>query len=139
MRDGKLTHNGPYTFAITGYADFIALLEDAELPTPEGDLRKFVRKVLAPTIGSLEEGRYGRYANALLIVVNGEVFSYRGGEIDVAGMEGIYALGSGGSYAETYLYSLRRPVRASDVRRALEVAASLDAYSSGPFTVKEVR
>lgn len=139
MRDGKLIQNGPYTFAVTGYADFIPLLEDADLPAPEGDLRKFVRRVLAPELGRIEKEHYGSYSNALLIVVGGEVFSYRGAQIDIAGAEGVYALGSGGSYAENYLLSLRRPILSADVRRALVVASNRDAYTSGPFTVKEVR
>ncbi len=139
MRDGKLTKNGPYTFAVTGFADFITVLEDAELPLPEGDLRRFVRKTLAPALEALETERYGSCENALLIVVGGEVFTYSDGDIGIANMEGVYALGSGGRFAENYLLSLRRPVLSRDVKRSLEVAASRDAFTSGPFFVKEVR
>lgn len=139
LRDGKVVRNGSYTFGVSGIADMMHALEDAELPSPTGDLTKFVRNDLCSFLSALEKDMFGDFVSSLIIVVHGEIFTYRAGRIDFANIQNVHSAGSGGEYAENYLLSLNKQYRPSDVRRALEFAASRDSYTSGPFSVHEIR
>ena len=139
LRDGKIVKSGRYTFGVAGHGGFPDVLADADLPVVEGDTRKFVRRVLAPEVARLEKEAFGEFVSACLVVVNGEVFEYAQGRIGAATSQGVYGVGSGSEYAVGYLLGLRRSPLYADVKRSLVVAASRDSYTSGPFTVQEVR
>jgi ATP-dependent protease HslVU (ClpYQ) peptidase subunit len=112
-------------------------------PTPtEKDLKDLYHFMIVKTVPSLrkslqdngfnfEDAKDGEdYRFQFLVAVNGTLFSIDDDLAVAMRSDGIYAVGSGAKYAIGALYA------GADYMEAMRIAASNDAYTSGPYQKK---
>ena len=142
MTNMKAVVNNGVLFLVGGIMAYIDLVEQLEFPAYDGsDPRKWISRELSPRLRTMAQENEdfhkgpGNWGVGLLVVVDGQAF-----ELDTIfspgqNTAGIYTVGTGGDYARGALYQTKRVITGSftqaDVIRALEVAASIDAYTGG--------
>jgi ATP-dependent protease HslVU (ClpYQ) peptidase subunit len=149
---GKVAQNGPYILGAAGDLRAINLLHHtfrppAPAPTERGlKLDKFISTKFVPALKScFDEAQYGEkgsHESSIIAVVNGTVYEI-GADYDWChDQRGIYAVGTGSSYALGSLYESndgrkRRTLTAAraNLRSALTIASLLDINTGGTIHI----
>jgi ATP-dependent protease HslVU (ClpYQ) peptidase subunit len=147
----KIVKNGPFLLGAAGDMRAINLLAyQFKPPAPPvncsgNKLDRFIATKFVPELKSLfddvQYGEKGSQDSTILCVVHGAAYEIGSGYDWARDTSGIYAFGSGGSYALGSLHSELEgkkftvsSVRAA-VRRSLEVASRLDPNTGGQFLI----
>lgn len=145
---GKLTKNGEYLIATAGDLRVLNILsyvfKPPVIPRANTNLDKFMVSTFIPALKEcLEEhsvSKDGEHGALLIVAVRGRVYEI-GEQFEwCADTRGMYAIGSGESYALGALYALlpKKPTleeAKSCVKQAIEIAAQLDPGTGLPITV----
>lgn len=140
IESGKVFTRGDYTIAAAGTLQLLQVLKHAELPRVEdADIDRHVSTVFIPTLHSLlaEAELKPEEAGLLLMAVKRRVYLIVGGTY-LRNASGVYAIGSGSTYALGALAHVSNPGY-KDIEHALKVAAKYDIGTSGPFKVSFIR
>lgn len=154
---GKVSQNGKYLLGAAGDVRAINILHHAFVPpqpTPGLDRKKIDHFFTTKFIPSLREcfekqgyanpekensNHIAEHGSTVLAVVSGQIYVVEGDYSWTSDANGVYALGTGSSYALGALHVLlgtkeRTPKVCKDAAmKALKVAASFDPYTGPPF------
>lgn len=145
---GKLAKNGEYLMATAGDLRILNIIsyvfQPPAIPRTNTNLDKFMITKFIPALKTcLEENsvsKDGEHGALLMVAVRGRIYEI-GSEFEwCEDTKGIYAIGSGESYALGALYaSLPKMFSLEDAKRcvkqAVEIAAELDSGTGLPVTV----
>lgn len=147
----KVAKNGAFLLGAAGDLRAVNLLSYSfKAPTPsEADygvnLDKFVSTKLVPALkscfDSAQYGEKGEQDSVVLVVVGGVVYEIGSNYEWCRDSSGLYALGSGGSYALGALHQAvgRKKLNIQQarviVKKAVEIASQLDVNTGGPIYV----
>lgn len=136
--DPKFFKRGEVVFGIAGRARLSQEIKYGNVPKVRGnDVSVYVHNVLLPFIDkACEKAGINPDENILLVSVRGKVYVIEGDRSVLRRADGIYVIGSGSQWAEAHL-TASSVIDADVVRRALEIAAYHDPYTSAPFHVSE--
>lgn len=151
---GKVCENGPYIMGAAGDLRAVNILAHNFHPPDPGELEgsaldRFMSSKFIPSMKKCFDvnfyGKDNEHASLIMVVVNAVIYEV-GGVYDVIRDEkGIYALGSGSSYALGAMYQadedLSRTMKNARTmaKSGVEIACRLDPSSSGPVQVKVQR
>jgi ATP-dependent protease HslVU (ClpYQ) peptidase subunit len=141
----KISNRGPYIIAGSGECAPCDIAQHIWVPpTPTSkdydDLYHFMIAKVVPSLkNAFKEQEYkwneadedGETKFAFLIAVGGEVFELADDMSICLDSKGFYGVGSGSSYAIGALNA------GATIKESLDIAASNDAYTSGPFIFQE--
>ena len=146
----KIFQNGPYLLGAAGDMRAINILSHVFKPPAPGNLKgtrldKFMAtQFLSELKSCFEEASYGKdgeHESSILVVVHGRVYEIGEDYAWCHDETGIYAIGSGSSYALGSLYATLEGKTYSQfkvktaVKQALTIAAKLDPGTGAPFFV----
>ena len=134
MNGPKYFKNGGVVFALAGRARFIQELRYGRIPAVRGDVDRYVHTKLVPFIRDLAEKTELKEENQFIVVVKDRVYKIDPDLTVSRSASRVYVIGSGTPWATAYLSTVSK-VDESAVKKALEVAAKHDPYTSGPFHV----
>lgn len=147
----KVFVNGDYILAVSGPLRAIDVLETIELPEYPGvvDKRHWLIKYFVPVIQAaavkfeLIDKESEGWEFGLLLIVDGQAFTFDGGGAVYQTLDGIYTHGSGSDYAKGSLLSSRFDqinrgnhtieLTTGDVLLALQVSSEVDPFTGGPL------
>lgn len=149
---GKVAQNGPYILGAAGDLRAINLLHHSFRPPapPPSDrgpkLDRFISTKFVPALKSCFEdsnyGEKGSHESSIIAVVNGTVYEIGANYDWCHDQRGIYAVGTGSSYALGALYESndgrkRRTLTSAraNLRSALTIASLLDVNTGGAVHV----
>lgn len=142
LADAKFFTNGEYILGVAGYFEMLNILQNKELPDPEGsgaDLDNFMSQVFSPHIAQLEvDGGMKQGSSVAIVSVRGRVYLAYLGQAPIRYNGGVYSVGSGSTFALGSLSTVKRPTE-RDVKRALLSASQNDIGTGGPFHVQTFR
>jgi ATP-dependent protease HslVU (ClpYQ) peptidase subunit len=137
----KISKNNGYLIAGAGDSQPCDILQHVFIPplptiADRKDLYHFMITTFIPAMREcLEENKYEPSKEDkdsgfnTLIVFDGEIFDIGDDFSVVLNNDGIYGIGAGSAYAIGALYA------GATVEKALEISASNDIYTSGPFQI----
>lgn len=147
----KVFVQGDYVLAVSGALRAIDVIETLELPVYPGgvDKRHWLIKYFVPVIQEaaekydlIDKERNG-WEFGLLLVLDGQAFTFDGAGSVYQTLDGIYTDGSGSDYAKGALLASRfdqlgrgnGPVSLTtgDILLALRVASEVDPFTGGPL------
>jgi ATP-dependent protease HslVU (ClpYQ) peptidase subunit len=149
---GKVAQNGPYLLGAAGDLRAINLLHHVFRPPapPPGDkgvkLDKFISSKFVPALKAcFDEAQYGEKGSqdsSVIVVINGTVYEIGSNYEWCHDEGGIYAIGTGSSYALGALYESNDGRRKktlttarSSLKSALTIASALDVNTGGSIHV----
>jgi ATP-dependent protease HslVU (ClpYQ) peptidase subunit len=136
----KITKNNGYFIAGSGDSTPCDILQHIFIPpvpnaTERKNIYKFMITKFVPSMREcLEDNGYKADPKedsgfSMLIAFDGEIFDIGDDFSVVLNDDGIYGVGNGSKYAIGALYA------GASVEKALEIAATNDIYTSGPFQI----
>lgn len=147
----KIHRSGPVVYATAGDVRGIDVIKHTNLPDFHGrtreDAENYLVTEMIPTLLTtleankalvVEDGKGNSEAEAI-VAVGRHAFYLASNFALVSDSTGIYGVGSGSAYAKGVLHALAKEPDWNEegkIRKALQIAAKLDAYTGGRLHVK---